>query len=132
LVESAEAASLVEANANFYRAFESLDPDRMAQVWHHGEGVRCIHPGGPLLSGWDDVFRSWKVIFQNSPPLQFVISDLSVQVERQIGWVSCTENLIQVTVRGPTFSSILATNAFRKVDGEWRMIMHHASPVLRT
>ena len=32
-------AQVLEANANFYRAFESLDIQRMAAVWAKGDHV---------------------------------------------------------------------------------------------
>jgi hypothetical protein len=40
-----------QANASFYRAFEALDLQAMEQLWAHGEDVRCVHPGWPMLSG---------------------------------------------------------------------------------
>jgi hypothetical protein len=48
-------AQVVEANARFYRAFESLDLRQMDAVWSHADHVRCIHPGWCLLEGWEAV-----------------------------------------------------------------------------
>src|SRR5206468_1148625 len=48
-----------EANARFYRAFEALDLAEMEKVWAHGEHVKCVHPGWPLLAGWANVRASW-------------------------------------------------------------------------
>ena len=35
-----DTAEVVEANARFYRAFETLDIAEMDQVWDHGEHVK--------------------------------------------------------------------------------------------
>ena len=48
-----ERARVEEANARFYRAFESLDLREMEGVWAKGEHVKCVHPGWGLLAGWE-------------------------------------------------------------------------------
>ena len=58
-----DAKEVDEANARFYRVFESLDIGQMDEVWSHGDHVRCIHPGWSLLAGWAAVRQSWKAIF---------------------------------------------------------------------
>ena len=35
----------VEANENFYKAFNSRDLDAMKKVWSSNEKVTCVHPG---------------------------------------------------------------------------------------
>ena len=50
--------AIEEANASFYRAFEALDLRAMEDVWSHGEHVQCVHPGWPLLTGWESVRAS--------------------------------------------------------------------------
>jgi SnoaL-like domain len=58
LTPDEDQAELIEANARFYRAFESFDLGQMEQVWSHADHVRCIHPGWALLAGWDAVRES--------------------------------------------------------------------------
>jgi ketosteroid isomerase-like protein len=119
-----------EANARFYRAFERLDVDAMDAVWAHGEHVKCIHPGWPLLSGWPAVRDSWRTIFDNTEEMRFTISDVSVVASGAFGWVTCTENILS-EVRGRlAVTAILATNLFEQQADGWRMVHHHASHVL--
>lgn len=47
------------ANARFYRALSRADLPAMEAVWSHADDVACLHPGWPLLRGWDDVRASW-------------------------------------------------------------------------
>ena len=63
------------ANERFYQAFEQLDVDAMAAAWSHGEHVKCIHPGWPLLCGWPAVRASWQDIFAGTAEMRFTIGD---------------------------------------------------------
>ena len=125
-----EELALIEANAGFYRAFESLDIAEMDRVWSHVDHVRCIHPGWCLLVGWDAVRQSWEAIFEGSSEMRFSIADVRPQVEGDLGWVTCTENILSDTRGQVAVTSLLATNVFERRSGEWRMVHHHASHIL--
>ena len=120
-----------QANARFYQAFETLDLARMDQVWAHGEHVQCVHPGWPLLVGWEAVRSSWEAIFENTAEMRFTLSDVrAAGGGGDLGWVTCTENIFS-EVRGRlAVTSVLATNLFERGPQGWRMIHHHASHVL--
>ena len=82
----AELARVEEANARFYRAFESLDLREMEAVWAKGGHVKCVHPGWGLLAGWESVRVSWETIFKNTAEIRFSVTDVDVQdAERQAG-----------------------------------------------
>jgi ketosteroid isomerase-like protein len=126
-----ERAQLEEANARFYRVFESLDLERMDEIWVHRDHVRCVHPGWCRLSGWAAVRHSWEVIFKNSREMRFSISDVQARVEGDLGWVTCTENILAETRGNISVTSLLATNVFeRSGAGEWLLVHHHASHIL--
>jgi ketosteroid isomerase-like protein len=123
-------AEIEAANARFYRAFETLDIAEMDQVWAHGQHVRCVHPGWPLLCGWDTVRDSWRRIFDNTEEMRFTLSAVDVHVAGDLGWVTCTENILSEVGERVSVTAILATNLFeRDVDG-WRLVHHHASHVM--
>ncbi|MGH7277825.1 MAG: nuclear transport factor 2 family protein [Candidatus Rokuibacteriota bacterium] len=121
---------LEEANARFYRAFEALDLAEMDAVWAHGDDVKCVHPGWPLLVGWAAVRASWEGIFAGTTEMRFTISDLHIVAAADIGWVTCTENILSETGGRLAVTSILATNLFERGPDGWRIIHHHASHVL--
>jgi ketosteroid isomerase-like protein len=123
-------AEVEEANARFYRAFEALDVAAMDDVWAHDEHVRCVHPGWPLLTGWDAVRESWRVIFENTAEVRFTIGDVAVVVSAGMAWLTCTENILQSVRDRVSVTSVLATNLFTRTPDGWQMVHHHASHVL--
>jgi len=119
-----------QTNAAFYRAFEALDLRAMEEVWAHGEHVKCVHPGWPLLTGWEAVRASWETIFLNTQEMRFTLTDVRVAAAGDLAWVTCTENILSDTDGRVGVTSILATNLFERDRGAWRMVHHHASHVL--
>ena len=83
-----------QANARFYRAFETLDLGQMEAVWAHGEYVKCVHPGWQLLVGWEAVRSSWQAIFESAAEMRFTISEVLAEVMGDLAWVTCTENIL--------------------------------------
>jgi len=126
---SEEQALVADSNSAFYRAFESLDMERMEAVWLRTDDVKCIHPGWELLSGWDPVMQSWALIMRNTQRIRFELQDVAVVVNGGIGWVECLEHIFD----GDTLVGLaVATNLFQQnADGRWLMIHHHASPFTR-
>jgi ketosteroid isomerase-like protein len=122
-----DADDVEEANARFYRAFEALDVRQMDHVWAHGEHVRCVHPGWPLLCGWDTVRASWERIFENTEEMRFTLGGVSVHVGGDLAWVTCTENILSEVDGRVSVTAILATNLFERDADGWRLVHHHAS-----
>ena len=123
-------ADVLEANARFYRAFEALDIAEMDRVWAHGDHVKCVHPGWPLLTGWEAVRESWESIFTNTEEMRFTLSNVSAVVGGDLAWVTCTENILSEVGGRVSVTAILATNLFERDGARWRLIHHHASHVL--
>ncbi|HEX6801947.1 MAG TPA: nuclear transport factor 2 family protein [Candidatus Binatia bacterium] len=120
---------VAEANAGFYRAFESLKIEAMEQVWAKDADIQCGHPGWRILRGWGPVMESWKRIFENTPSMQFTLTDVKVEVRGELAWVTLYENL-NSTIEGQNYSAaILTTNMFQRTSEGWRMILHHGSSV---
>ena len=121
------AADVEEANARFYRAFETLDIEEMDRVWVHREHACCVHPGWPLLRGWDAVRTSWQRIFANTGEMRFTLADVNVTVGGDLAWVTCTENILSEVNGRVAVTAILATNLFERGADGWRIVHHHAS-----
>jgi len=118
------------ANDRFYRVFESLDIEQMAALWVHARRARCVHPGWEMLAGWAAIEQSWAAIFANTDFMRFVITEVAVHLYDDVAWVTCVENLSDASDT-MQMSRILATNIYERQAGEWRIVHHHASPVLR-
>src|SRR5436189_6477073 len=91
------ADTVAKANAGFYRAFEALDLCAMEEVWAHGEHVKCVHPGWPLLTGWEAVRASWEAIFANTQEMSFTLTDVRAAGDGDLASVTCTEHILSET-----------------------------------
>ena len=127
---SDDVSEVEQANARFYQAFETLDLARMERVWAHDEHVKCVHPGWPILIGWEAVRSSWATIFENTGEMRFTLSDVRASVRGELAWVTCTENIFSEVHGRLAVTSVLATNLFERGPDGWRLVHHHASHVL--
>ena len=122
--------SLIEANTRFYRAFELFDIEEMNELWDKELAVTCIHPGWPLIQGRSEILQSWINIFNNTMVMQFTITESSITIEGEWGWIVCTESLRSVVNGKVNEGRVEATNIFRRVKNEWYLVHHHGSPII--
>ena len=122
--------AVLEANKAFYRAFESLELERMEAVWLRDQRIACVHPGWRRLNGWGPVMTSWERIFSGAFEMRFELGDPQVTVSGDLAVVLVEENLTQRNYDGASRSQVLATNVFRRVDDAWLLLIHHGSPVM--
>jgi ketosteroid isomerase-like protein len=114
-------ASLLAANAAYYRAFVAADLDGMAAIWADDE-ICCIHPGWPPIFGREPVLASYRDILRN--PMQEPVLRRSERalISGSEGRIVCIEMVGQ--------AALVATNGFRLVNGVWRLAHHQASPLM--
>lgn len=122
---------VLAANRRFYEALERLDLEAMDAVWVHEESAGCVHPGWELLSGWDEIRESWRRIFENTRRMKVGITDVTLRVEGDAAWVHCVEQVTSSFDTGFSTAWVQATNLFVKREGEWRLALHHSSPLPR-
>lgn len=117
-----------EANFAFYEAFTQRDLERMCLVWAQTPHVRCIHPGWELVSGWPEVRRSWQDIFHSIEDIDIGLNDVQIEVSGRVAWVNQVVELSITTDDQESFeASVVSSNIFEEVDGQWRMVLHHSS-----
>ena len=122
--------SLIEANTRFYRAFELFDIEEMNELWDKDLAVTCIHPGWPLIQGRSEILQSWINIFNNTMVMQFTITESSIKIEGEWGWIVCTESLRSVVNGKVNEGRVEATNIYRRVKNQWYLVHHHGSPII--
>jgi ketosteroid isomerase-like protein len=115
----------------FYRAFEKRDLQAMNLVWWQGSGSLCVHPGGEIIQGWQDIRQSWQQIFQNTDYLEIDTELVSIEVGDRLACVVANENVLQVVNNRKFQARSLATNVFQKMAQKWCMVHHHGSPIMR-
>ncbi|AFY76232.1 MAG: nuclear transport factor 2 family protein [Hydrococcus sp. C42_A2020_068] len=121
---------ILATNEAFYQAFEKKDIKAMSLVWWQG-GSLCIHPGGNVLKGWEEVRHSWEQIFRHTDYLEIGIELVNIEIGSQIAYVVLIETILQVS-RGRSFQAqSTATNIFEKMAQKWYLVHHHGSPIMR-
>ena len=114
-----------QAEQAFYEAFAQQDLKAMMRVWDTEGPVLCIHPGGHLLAGREEVQKSWRQIFQSGTPFHFDLDCHHREVSDQLVLTHLTETLV---MHNRIVGVVLATNGYRATPNGWRMILHHGSP----
>ena len=127
-----EKEAVERANTAFYKAFQTMDKDAMAECWARREQDICIHPGWEVLWGWEAIQSSWDAIFENSGYMRFELSDLAIECLGDVARLTCLENIYSVVEEATTHAQVAATNLFLRTEDGWRMILHHGSPVAHT
>ncbi len=124
---SIEEARVREANRRFYQALENLNLEDMEAVWLDSNACRCVHPGWPLLMGWEAIRESWAQIFENTNALEVAIEQVTVHLQGEVAWLNCIQHVTTAIEANVTSASVCASNLFVLEGGEWRMVLHHAS-----
>lgn len=109
--------------------------EEMSNVWERSDRALCTHPGWATLRGWGPIAASFFALFQNRDAVQFILTNLTLSVQGDVGWVSVDENLLGEQVG----STVAAVNIFVRAadprDAEnaaWRLVCHHGSVVIPT
>lgn len=116
-----------DAENAFYEALERADLEGMMAVWAEDDDVVCVHPGGPRLTGQDQVRESWSRIFAAGTRARVHISNQVAISGMMIAVHSVHENFTVESDPGPR-PPVLATNVYLRTAAGWRMIVHHGSP----
>lgn len=115
--------AVLEANAAFYRAFAERDLEAMDRLWAREAPVACTHPAWTVLTGREDVLKSWEGILSNPDAPGIEVRDAVAHRLGDTAIVLCRE-----IVEG---APIEATNVFVLEGGAWRIAHHHASAIAR-
>lgn len=114
-----------DAENAFYEALERCDLDGMMAVWAEDEDIVCVHPGGPRLTGQEQVRDSWARIFAGGPRARLHISQQVAITAMMLAVHSVHENF---GAQDAPAVPVVATNIYLRTAAGWRMIVHHASP----
>jgi ketosteroid isomerase-like protein len=108
------------ANESFYAAFRARDLAAMESVWAEEVAITCIHPGWNAIEGREEVLGSWAAILRNPNAPRVRCHAPQAYVHGGAALVICYEVLEGAV--------LVATNAFVRQGGAWRMVHHQAGP----
>lgn len=122
--------SVTLANETFYSALRTGSADAMASCWLSTNFVSCAHALGGLVTGFDDVIASWRRLFTAGKPADVKFEILSIHVSRNLAWVVCKQLITSERGKESLGGERVATNLFQRRGANWKVVHHHASPVV--
>jgi ketosteroid isomerase-like protein len=115
----------LEAEAAFYNAFSKRDLDAMMTVWAESDDIVCVHPVDTPLVGLEAVREGWAAVLRNDREMLFAVQE---KHRSENDTLAVHVVLEHIRIRGRVQPPVATTNVYRRTDGGWRMILHHASP----
>lgn len=131
MTDSPEQEVVLAANQAFYHAFANRDIKSMRLLWWQGTTSLCIHPGGRILTGWEEIQKSWESIFKNTDLLEIDIEIVKVELDQALAYVIVGETLLQSSRGRKMKAQSIATNIFQNMAQKWYLVHHHGSPIMR-
>ncbi|MFC6939049.1 YybH family protein [Salinirubellus sp. GCM10025818] len=122
-------ADVRAASDQFYSALEEMangDAGSMADIWSHEDDVTTMHPIGGREEGWDAVRESWEGVASSSADGTVTRTDQIIRVIGNSAYELCTESASMTFGAEPISLEGRATNVYRKENGEWKVVHHHA------
>lgn len=120
---------IMEINNKFYEALGTRNLELMEKIWVKDERSGCVHPGWTVLRSWQAIKQSWENIFDPRDQVDINISDISVEIKKDMAWLTCIQEMIYIKRDPVMFNISQSTNIFERIDSDWYMIFHHASPI---
>jgi len=122
--------AVVAATQRFYEALNSMlagDPEPLVGIYSHADDVNYLPAEGGILHGWQQVYADWSRQAAASRggsvepgPVTVVIgSDLAISLAETKGELKLPDGSVVATL-------VRESSTFRREDGEWKMISHHA------
>ncbi len=122
-----ETDRILEVNELFYKALGNRDLNLMKQVWVKDQKAGCVHPGWTILRSWDAIMQSWENIFDPLDQVDITLSDIMVSIKKKTAWVTCIQRMTYINRHPVSYNLSQSTNIFEKSNGDWKMVIHHAS-----
>jgi ketosteroid isomerase-like protein len=128
---SDDTAAVLAANRAFYAALSALDLAAMEKIWAHDSDVLYIGPfHRKMVIGWPAVRTEFVANKANVAEISVKPVEMHVRVNGDTAWVFGTEEGAALPKVGISASgSNFVTNIFKKEDGRWLMVVHHAQRI---
>ncbi len=121
-----------QATLKYYVALNSamkgeLEP--ISGVWLHASNVTDLGRLGGSAVGWNEVYAHYQSMARMNAGANFAPTEIKVVVDGDMAYTVCNESGQARSPQGGNVSiSGRATNIFRRDNGKWKLIHHHADP----
>ena len=116
-------------NERFYEAISTANLSLMEDLWVKTDEAKCVHPGWPIIFGWEKIRESWRTIFSSGGLADIEVSKVYIDVNGSSAWLNCNERISYVIDDQVIITMAQTTNIFELKDQQWLMVLHHASPM---
>ena len=124
-----ESDKILKINQLFYDALGTRNIHLMKEVWANEEKVGCVHPGWTILRSWEAIMQSWEGVFDPEDQVDINLSEIRIKIKDNIAWLTCVQEMVYIRRDPVSFNLSQSTNIFEKNNNEWKMVIHHASPI---
>lgn len=123
-----EESKVLDAVYAFYRALEDMITGRglsaMDEAWHHADWVTSKHPVTDWAVGWEEVRVTWEAAarFGRIDRGGSRVVEARAHVKGDLAFAAV------VFESAPAWGGerLMCTNALERIDGEWKLVHHHA------
>ena len=132
--------SEIEIRKAFYQFYSGINEmlnkgnlTLLEEIWSHADDVVNVSPFGTREIGWNEIRKLLETIATMEMGGRVEPRDLVIRVFGDLGYAFCIQRCEHLNAEGQRVDEdIRATSIFRREDGKWRLIYHHAdfSPVL--
>jgi ketosteroid isomerase-like protein len=117
------------AAERFYTALNGVlngDAGPMAEVWSQTADATTMHPIGGRQVGWEQVWSSWQQVAEIASGGSVRLGDRLLRVVGDAAYELGSEHVDATLAGQPVRRAVRVTNIYRRDDGAWRLVHHHA------
>ncbi|MCB6182404.1 nuclear transport factor 2 family protein [Leeia sp. TBRC 13508] len=122
-------SSPLDLEIAFYESFERRDLRTMMSLWADDERTYCVHPAGHCMNGLAEIHAGWEGLFQHMPAMHVHIQDRKIVQAPGLAIHHVTE-MVYLDSDESQQHWVSATNVFILTEHGWRLLAHHATPLL--
>jgi ketosteroid isomerase-like protein len=101
--------------------------DVMFDIFSHADDVSVMHPVGGRQVGWPEVRASYEMAAGAATGGSIEVKDLKIAMLGDDAAYTTGTEIASVTIGGtPVSMSVRSTNIFRRENGVWKLVHHHA------
>ncbi len=128
-----DTTAVLAANKAWFTALNAMlagDPEPFADLYSHADDVSYMSAEGGLRVGWQATWSDWQAQAKLSRGGHIEEVENHVIVHGDMAVVQLVESGVVNNAEGePVEQTVRETSVFRREDGEWRMIAHHADAI---
>jgi len=123
-----------EASMQWYVALNAMlngDPEPFAALYSHAGDVTYMGAEGGMRVGWAATYADWKA--QAAKSLGGSVEPVAMHIVVGRDWALCyvnTKGTVKMQDGKTRDTSARESSVFRKENGVWKMIAHHADKLL--